>query len=172
VRTLPTNHTQQIQSAVQQPIYLIELYLPQGNVFISTFGPVAWRGKQYVQTSCKVSGIQTGQGATKQVSITLTNNLFTWSTLFLQQSPSNSVVKIYKLLGTAPYQDGDAYLIFNGIIADIPDLVNYVTFNCVTANATTLTVPNITIGLPYFNFMPADGQQILWGGEKYILRPR
>jgi hypothetical protein len=172
VRTLPANHLQQIQSAVQQPAYLIELYLPQGNAFFSTFGNATWRGKVYSAGGIKVSGIQTGQGATKQVSITISNSGFAWSQLFLAQTPSNSVVKIYKMLGSTPYQDSDAYLVFSGVVADVPDLVNFVTLNCVTANATTLTVPNITIGLPFFNFMPTDGQQIIWGGSKYVLRSR
>jgi hypothetical protein len=162
----------QIQSAIQSPIFLAELYLPTGTLLLSSGDPVKWNSKLYLQSGMKVSNIAQGEGGIKQAQIIISNNQFTWSSVFLSSSPSGSRVIVYKLLGSAPYAIGDAYMVFDGVIQDMPDMVQFVTLNCETANARSVTIPNITIGPPYFNFMPAAGQQFTWGNQVFTLDPR
>lgn len=167
--------TQKIAAATSGPVhtpgYLVELQFST-TIRLCNRGTVIFDGHQWFQGGVEVRGIATGEGGGKSCTITIPNNQFAFSTIVLAETASGKQVRVWKLFGDPPYTDEDAVLIFTGLIDDVPELVNQVTFNCSTQNLRVTSIPNVTIGTPFFNHLPRAGQSITWGGEIYDLEPR
>jgi len=171
MKTLTAKQVAATTSPAQRPAYLVELNFSTV-IRLCTRGQVDWNGFMWYQGGCQVGQFAIGQAGVQTVAISLANNSFAYSKIVLGETASGKRVRIWKLFGEPPYSVSDASLVFNGLIDDVPELGDVVTLNCATANARTLLVPNITIGLPYFTNMPRAGQVIYWGDESYELQPR
>lgn len=160
-----------IAGPVLSPAYLVELTF-SSTIRACTRELVEWNGQVWYAAGVQVGSINTGQAGVQSVQVTMKNNAFSISTIVLAETASGKRVRIWKLFGEAPFTTDAAVLLFNGVIDDVPELMNVVTFNCSTQNSRTLSIPNVTIGPPYFNHLPRTGQLIHWSGETYELQPR
>lgn len=160
-----------VAGPITTPAYLVELGFSTP-IRLSTRGALTYAGVSWFAGGVTVSSLATGQGGAKACTISVPNNQFAYSSIVLAETASGKKVRVWKLFGEPPYADDDAVLMFEGLIDDVPDLVDNVTFNCSTQNMRTTSIPNVTIGAPYFSNMPRPGQSITWGGEVYDLEPR
>jgi hypothetical protein len=156
---------------VQSPGYLVQLDF-SAPIRLCNRGTVVWGGHTWFQGGVSVSNLTTAEGGGKGCVISIPNNAFAFSAVVLGETASGKRVRVWKIFGDAPFSDDDAVLQFDGLIDDVPNLVNEVTLNCSTQNLRTTSIPNVTIGPPYFNNMPRTGQTITWDGEVYELEPR
>lgn len=171
MREITTKASISVSSSVQTPTFLVEIGFSTP-IRLSTRGLVDYGGYAWFQGGVQVTDMSTGQAGTKTCRIIVPNNQFAFSAIVLAETASGKPVKVYKLFGEPPYSLEDATLLFQGYIGDVPEMMERVVFNCTSQNARTLMVPSITIGTPYFNYLPRAGQVIYWGEEQYELNPR
>lgn len=171
MKTTSTKIDAAIAGRVQVPAYLVEIDFTTA-IRACTRGTVQWGGSTWVPIGLRVGEINTGQGGVRTVTLSIANRAFTFSTIVLAETASGKRVRVWRLFGEEPYADADAVMVFDGVVDDVPDMVSRVVFNCSTSNARTLSIPNVTVGPPYFNYLPRAGQVIYWGGEQYELQPR
>jgi hypothetical protein len=171
METLPLKVTNAIAGPVLQPAYLVQIDFSYP-IRASTRGELEYEGSFWPAASVMVGEISSGQGGGKSVQISVANNAFAFSQIVLAESASGKRVRVWKLFGEAPYSSLDATLVFDGFIDSVPEMIKRVVFNCTTGPVRSISIPNVTIGPPYFNHLPRSGQVINWGGEKYELQPR
>lgn len=171
MRTVTAKITSAITGTVQSPAYLVELDFSSA-IRLCNKGTVTWGGVEWFMAGVSVTNIVTAEGGGKGCAISIPNNAFAFSAIVLGETASGKRARVWKLFGDPPYADADALLVFDGLIDDVPELIEKVTFNCSTQNFRTTSIPNVTLGPPFMNFMPRTGQSITWGGEVYDLDPR
>lgn len=171
MKTLTAKVTAAIAGPVISPAYLVEIGFSIA-LRSCTRGTVEWNGITWPAAGIRVGDIRVGQGAAKSVSLSMANVQFAISQIVLAESATGKRVRVWKLFGEAPYALEDAHLVFDGFIDSVPTMMETVDFNCTTGNVRALSIPNITLGLPFFNHLPRPGEVILWGGEQYELQPR
>lgn len=167
--------TSKIDTAVAgpglRPAYLVEIGFTTKLRFC-TRTSADWNGFLWAHGGVQVGQITTGAGGAKSATVTLPNNAFAFSQIVLAESAAGKALKIWKLFGEPPYATADAALVFDGIIDEVPEMVERVVLNASSRTARAAFAPSITIGPPFFNFLPRPGQTIVWGGETYELQPR
>lgn len=171
MRTTTAKIDAAVSGQVLVPAYLVEIGFSTTLRFC-TRKTVDWGGYFWVLAGVQVGSITTGTGGAKSVSVSIPNNQFAFSQLVLSQNAAGRRLRIWKLFGEAPYAQEDAVMVFDGVIEDVPEMMDRVVLSAASKTARAAFAPNITVNPPYFNHLPRPGQTIIWGGETYELQPR
>ncbi len=153
---------------VTKPRYLVQLGFETVQ-YLCTREDVTWNGQTWTGNGVQVGRLFTnsdgGQGAT----IELPNADNAYSSLVFSEGVAGRVCKIWVLYGDAPFADEDAVPVFDGVMdaCDVGALRVQVT--CIGDGDKTGISPNLVIGPPVFNHLPAAGTVLYWGNGTYKL---
>lgn len=163
-RTLASELSTGIAAAVTAPGYLIALGTTPALRY-STRGTLTYDGHTWVGGAA-VEGLSLAAGGTPP-RLVLPNADGALSALLLGDVLADVSAEIWAIYGDAP---SAAEPVFAGVVDGADDIgLLSCTLTLADEGAGASRLPNIVIGPPIFNHLPASGSVIAWGGTTYTL---
>jgi len=166
MKTLTAHNSTETEKQITEPFYLVFMNFDTPVYLCSlktiTVNSILWSGSRNIS----VSSINTNSSGNQTGSIQLSDVDDLISGLILTEGCAEKILKIYK--GYGDPSDADIVIEFDGYMdsATISDVT--VSINLLSKNSTRFG-PGITIGKPYFNYLPPPGTIIQSGNTTITL---
>ena len=166
MRTLTAFNTTETEKQITEPFYLVHMDFDTPVYLCSlktiTLNSISWAGSRTI----KITAIKTDSAGNQTGTIQLADIDSLISGLILSEGCAEKIIRIYKGYGTP--SDADIITEFDGYMdeADIND--TSVSIKMLGKNSTRFS-PGLTIGKPYFNYLPPAGTIIKSGNNTITL---
>lgn len=170
-KTISTALATEIAKPVTSPGYLVEINFSTP-FRISSRGDINWDGKVWITWGFDVQNLDTDAARSSlQGSLNLLNTDLSLSTLVLNEGIADRSIKIWQFYGETPgLFDPQPYFFGAGDEAAIDPTSGRCTITLMQSGGVTLYAPRSYITREAgFNFLPAVGTIIHWGGEQFRL---
>lgn len=156
------------EAVVTEPGYLIEL-LFSVPVRISTRGLVSWNSQTWLPMACAVGGLALDGTPLQEGSLTFIDSDGAIAVLVLAEGVADRGARVWEFFGQTP-ATADPVLRFDGVLDTYAIDDSTAEVHLSLKQAEVLFAPrNLINAANGFNFLPATGTKINWGGQDYEL---
>lgn len=167
-RTLSSGAATEVARPVTLPGYLVSIAFSVP-VRLSTRGDVTWDAMAWSAAHFVCNGLAIDGTPEQDGSLVFTDTDGTIAALILSEGIQNRAVNVWKLYGETPADD-DPVLIFSGVGDGYAMDYAEASVTIGLKQAETLYAPRQYINAASgFNWLPAPGTAITWGGETFAL---
>ena len=168
-RTLTGPTTSAVAGPVTRPAYLVQINW-SAIARLTTGTTLSWNGSMWVSAAAQLSGLSWRAGSLQSATLTLNNMAQEYSSLALSEGVADVPVYVwaYDQAATAA---GDPVRVFTGVGNGCSMNDNFVVFELTAAGA--LKSPRLRVtSANGFNHLPAAGEVIRWGSQRYVMSRR
>ena len=170
-RPLPAAVLTEIAIDFTRPVYLVKMLFPAGTVFMSTGPQITFDGDLYIEGQVSMGTVEWNADGAQSGSLTLSNEGNAASALLLAGTVNDVIVEVYKTYLIAAGGNTDPQLYIKGSMDGANIGMSSSTVDILSTTGKTTFVPNrYHTAAEGFNWLPIDGEIIIWGEEVFILQ--
>ena len=171
IRNLPADSLTEIAIDFTRPVYLVKMLFPDRTVYLSTGPQITFNSDIYLEGQVSVETVEWSSDGSQSGTLVLLNEGNAASALMLAGTVNDVIVEVYQTYLKAGGGNTVPQLYIKGSMdgADIGASSSVVNIRSTTGQ--TAFVPNrYHTAAEGFNWLPIDGEIIIWGEEVFILQ--
>jgi hypothetical protein len=154
-----------------RPVYLVKLLFPGQTRYVSTGIQVTFESDIYIEGQVSVKTFSWNMDGTQQGAIELSNEANAASALVLGATTNDIPIEIYVAYQLTATTVTVPQLYVSGVMDGGDVKPDFTTIQVVSTTARESYIPNrYHTALEGFNWLPVDGEVIVWGTEAFVLR--
>lgn len=171
VRALDAETQAEVAIDFTQPVYLVKMLFPAGDVYVSSGKQITFEGNIYIEGQVSVGTVRWDANGRQSGEIVLSNEDNAATALILGTSVNDIQIEIYQtyLLPGGGNTQPQTYL--KGSMDGSKVGASSSTVRVLSTASETGFVPNrYYTAAEGFSWLPIDGETIVWGGEVFVLQ--
>ena len=170
-RSLPAAVLTEIAIDFTRPVYLVKMLFPAATVYLSTGPQITFNSDLYIEGQVSVGTVEWTADGAQSGTLTLSNEGNAASALMLAGTVNDVIVEVYKTYLIAAGGNTDPQLYIKGSMDGAEIGASSSTVRIMSTTGQTAFVPNrYHTASEGFNWLPIDGETIVWGEEVFVLR--
>lgn len=171
IRDLPAGVLTELAIDFTRPVYLVKMLFPAATTFMSTGPQITFSGDIYIEGQVSVGTVEWNSDGAQSGTLLLSNEGNAASALLLAGTINDIIVEVYKTYLIAGGGNTAPQLYIKGSMDGARIGASSSTISILSTTGKTAFVPNrYHTAAEGFNWLPIDGETIVWGEEVFVLQ--
>lgn len=171
IRDLPAGVLTEIAIDFTRPVYLVKMLFPSATTFMSTGPQITFGSDIYIEGQISVETVEWDADGAQSGVLRLSNEGNAASALLLAGTINDIIVEVYQTYLLAGGGNTAPQMYIKGSMDGASIGASSSTVNILSTTGKTSFVPNrYHTAAEGFNWLPIDGEIIIWGEEVFVLK--